>query len=326
MTVVVTGASGHVGNNLVRALLSEGRDVRCLVHEDTRAIEGLHVERVKGDVLHPESLVAAFASTQTVFHLASRISIVSGDEQLVHDVNVEGTRNVVEACLKCGVGRMIHFSSIHALRLDPYDEPLTEARPLAEGDNLLPYDRSKSLGHREVIAAARKGLDAVILNPTGILGPYDFKPSLMGDLLLKLCQGKLFALVEGGYNWVDVRDIALAAIAAEKKGKTGGHYILSGEWVALIDLAAMWSEISGAKIPRWVFPLWLAGAAAHLSTFYARLTHSRPLFTSESLAVVRQGSRHVSHDKATADLGYHPRPIRKTLEDIHVWLVETRRL
>jgi len=326
MTVMVTGASGHVGNNLVRALLSQGRHVRCLVREDARGIEGLHVEQVKGDVLRPESLVAAFSGIETVFHLAGRISVVSGDEQLVHEVNVEGTRNVVEACVKCGVGRMIHFSSIHALRQDPLDVPLSESRPLVEGTDFLPYDRSKAQGEKEIITGLDRGLDVIVLKPTAILGPYDFKPSYMGDVLLRLCRGQLPALVEGGYDWVDVRDVALGAIAAENRGKPGERYILSNEWVALKDLASMWGEIAGVKIPRFVCPLWLARVGAVFSTPLAQLTHSRPLFSSGSIGAIRGGNTQVSHAKATAELGYQPRPIRRTLEDTYRWLQETDRV
>jgi len=326
MTVTVTGASGHIGNNIVRSLLAERRRVRCLVHADESAIKGLDLERVKGDVLRPESLAAAFSGAETVYHLAGRVSIVRDDEKVVHAVNVFGTRNVVDACLKCGVKRLIHFSSIHALRQDPQDEPLTETRQLVEGDDLPPYDRSKSLGEKEIIAGLRRGLDAVVVNPSGIVGPYDFKPSPTGEMLLKLSCGKLSALVAGGYDWVDVRDVALGAIAAERKGKIGERYILSGEWVALKDLAAMWGEIARVKVPELVFPLWLARLAAPFSTLYAELIHSRPLFTSDSVKVVSKGNRHVSHAKATAELGYHPRPIRRSLEDTYAWLVETGRL
>ena len=326
MTVVVTGASGHLGNNLVRALLADDRRVRCLVHEDERAIEGLDVEQVRGDVLDPNSLLKAFSTAETVFHLAGRVSIVKGDSELVRDVNVKGTRNVVDACLKSGIKRLIHFSSIHVLRQDPSDEPLTERSPLAEGGDSFPYERSKVLGEKEIMTALDRGLDVIVLNPTAIVGPYDFKPSPVGEVLLRLYRGQLPALVEGGYNWVDARDVALGAIAAENMGKPGDRYILSNEWLSLNDLAKTWGEICRVKIPSFVCPLWLARIAVPFATLYAQLTDTRPLFTNSAITVVGTGNRQISHAKATSELGYRPRPIRRTLEDTWRWLQETGRL
>ena len=178
MTVVVTGASGHVGANLVRALLDQGRTVRALVHRDRRGIEGLDVEIAQGDVRDQASLERVFAGAEVVYHCAACVSIQRSEGPLVEACNVGGPRNVVEACLRTGVRRLIHFSSVHAFQQHPLDEPLDETRAQVTADrangshHVSPYDRSKAAGEREVRAGIARGLDAVILNPTAVIGPH----------------------------------------------------------------------------------------------------------------------------------------------------------
>ena len=197
MTVVVTGATGHVGANLTRSLLAQGRRVRVLLHsDDDRGIEGLDVERVSGDVRDAAAVQRAFAGAEVVYHLAAHISIVKDDAPTVHSVNVDGTRNVVAACLHNGVRRLLHFSSVHALRSDPEDQPIDEARALADHDRALPYDRSKALGEREVLAGVQRGLDAVIVNPGAILGPHDYRPSPLGEAVLMIARRRIPAVVQ----------------------------------------------------------------------------------------------------------------------------------
>ena len=164
----------------MRELIRRRRPCRALVHHNMRPIEGLPVERVSGDVMDPVSLERAFQGAEVVYHLAARISLIGGQDGLVHDTNVVGTRNVVAACLAAGVRRLVHFSSIHAFQQRPFDEPLDETREKS-GDEAPAYDRSKALAEREVLAGVERGLDAVIVNPTGVLGPFDFEPSAMGS-------------------------------------------------------------------------------------------------------------------------------------------------
>lgn len=319
MLVAVTGASGHVGGNLIRELLKRGRKVRALVRPgDTRAIEGLEVERSYGDLLDQESLTRAFAGAEVVYHLAARISIRSGDEAEVFRVNVDGTRNVVESCLRSGVRRLVHFSSVHAFHQVPHHEPIDEARPIADFDGTLPYDRSKARGEREITAGIARGLDAVIVNPSGIIGPYDFKPSPLGEVLLKMAQRRLPGLVDAGYDWVDVRDVVEAALRAEERGKPGEKYLVPGHWAPIRRLAEIVHSFTGARPPRLVAPLWLARFGAPFSEGYARLTGKRPQFTSHSLAVLAGNSRFLSH-KAQRELDHKPRPLEETIGDALSW-------
>ena len=208
MICVVTGASGHVGANLVRGLLRRGDRVRALVHVDTAALSGLQVDLVRGDVCDPSSLRAAFEGADVVYHLAARIAISPDTESLVESVNVAGTRNVVQACLDCRVRRLVHFSSIHAIAEAPAGCPADESVSLVAASSCPSYDGSKAEGERFVIDMLQAGLDAVVVAPTAVVGPYDYRPSYFGRVLLLLATGRLRVLVRGGFNWVDARDVA----------------------------------------------------------------------------------------------------------------------
>ena len=316
--IVVTGASGHVGGNLVRMLLKLGRSVRATFHRDKRALEDLDIEIVHCDVQDYDSLKKAFRGADVVFHTAGYISLLMSDWPRVESINVLGTRNVVEACLSCGVRRLVHFSSIHALCQEPLDTPIDENRPYADSRHYPPYDRSKAAGEREVLKGIEKGLDAVILNPTGIIGPYDYRPSHTGELILSLARGTLPALVQGGFDWVDVRDVVEGALLAEKQAAQGTRYILSGQWASAGDIAAEVETITGIPAPRLTAPLWLARIGAPFLTAYSRLTKTRPLYTTVSMKALNSNPN-ISHGRAARDLGYKPRPFQKTIRDTVLW-------
>jgi dihydroflavonol-4-reductase len=318
MTVVVTGAAGHLGGNLVRALLSQGRRVRALIHRDRRGLADLDVELCEGDVCDPASLRRAFQGADVVYHTAAHVSIVSDEWALLEKTNIVGARNVLGAVHACKVRRLIHFSSIHALEQEPLDEPLDESRALATSMRVAPYDRSKAMGDSEVRRAAGQGLDVVILYPTAIIGPYDWRPSHVGDVLLALCCKRMPALVSSGFDWVDVRDVVAGALQAEHVAAPGSRHLLSGHWASVQDLANQVQEITGVRVPWLVAPLGLARLAAPLVTWYNRQRGSRPLFTSVALQAL-DSNRHISHARATAELGYQPRPFHDTVADTLHW-------
>lgn len=323
MLTVVTGAAGHLGANMVRALLADGRRVRAVVRDDRRAMEGLPVEVVRADVLDPESLSRAFDGATTVFHLAARISLMGDPDGRVASTNVTGPRNVVAACRACGVGRLIHFSSIHALHDDGSGPPLDEDAPPADAPGLPAYDRSKAAGQREVLAAAGNGLDAVIVQPSGVIGPHDFKPSRMGRVLLALARGRMPGLVAGGFSWVDARDVAAAAIAAESRGRAGAAYLVSGPWRSVTDVARIAAGWAGVRPPRLVVPLPIARALAPFAEIWGRASGREPLFTRESLRPL-DTHRHVRWTRAEADLDHRPRPVEETIVDTLEWFRSRR--
>jgi dihydroflavonol-4-reductase len=316
--IVVTGAAGHAGANLVRALVTQGRPVRALVHLDRKALEGLDIEIVKGDICDPDSLLKAFEGAEVVYHLAACISIGKDPWSLLEAVNISGTRNVVEACLKCGVRRLVHFSSIHTVVDTTNGSAVDESNPLVKSRHYSSYDRSKAAAEREVYKGIERGLDAIIISPTAIIGPHDYRPSHFGEALLRLANGHLPALVSGGFNWVDVRDVVKGAMRAEETAPSGAKYILSGHWVSLRQLAKMTEELTGVKAPGSVCPMWLAQIGAPFITVFDLLARRRPLYTSVSLQALR-GHRHISHGKATKELDYQSRPFRETLINTLKW-------
>jgi len=321
MRPLVTGASGHVGGALVRALLDRGDPVRTLIHNDRRAVEGLAVDMVQGDIRDPSSLRRAFQDIDIVFHAAGHISLTMDEWPRLEALNVTGTRNVVEARLHCGVRRLVHFSSIEALQTEPLHEPIDESRPLVNSDRAPPYNRSKAASEREVRRGVEQGLEAVILNPTAVIGPYDFGPSHFGEVLLALARGQLPALVRGGFDWVDVRDAAEGAVRAAERDQPGAKYILSGHWVSIRDIAEMIEHLTDQPVPRVVFPMWAARLALPFASPLLRLTEDRPLYTRASLRALR-ANRDVCHGLATRELGYEPRPFRETIADTLRWFDE----
>ena len=326
MIVAVTGPTGHIGANLVRALLNKGYKVRALVHNNQQALEGLNVEIIKGDVSDLYSLTKAFTGAEIVYHLAANISLSMNNWPEVEAVNVTGTRNVVEACLSSGVHRMVHFSSIHAMIQEPLNQILDERRPLVDSKDCPPYDRSKAAGEMQVREGIEQGLDAVILNPTSVIGPYDYQLSHMGEVFLALAQGKLPALVEGGFDWVDVRDVVNAALIAVEKAPLGAKYMLSGHYATVCELAEITENLLGVPAPRFVCPTWLARTGAPVVTSFNQLTRNRQLFTAVSIHALTHCNTHISHERASLELGYNPRPLRETLKDIYSWFQKSGKL
>jgi dihydroflavonol-4-reductase len=318
--VAVTGPSGHVGANLVRSLIERGHRVRVLVRKATLpALTGLDVELVNGDVREPESLARLVDGAAAVFHAAGVISIAGDPLGLVEQVNVRGSANVADAALAAGV-KMIYFCSVHAFEQAPLSEPIDESRVrVVKG---TAYDRSKAGGEAEVRKRVAKGLEAMILHPSGILGPYDFGPSRMGRVFVDMFHRRLPALVPGGFDWVDVRDVVDSAIGAWERGRTGESYIVSGRWASMAELAMLAAEITGVAPPRIETPLWLARAGAPFMEAWARVRKTEPLYTRESLLVL-QANRAYVRDKATRELGHAPRPLHESVRDAHRWFAES---
>lgn len=320
--IVVTGAAGHVGNNLVRALLTGARSeqVRCMVlpGESLRPLEGLPVEIVEGDVRSPDSLKRAFQGADVVYHLASVIALLPSQYALLEEVNVRGARNVAETCLRCGVRRLVYTSSIHAIAEPPRGVMIDESMPIDPDRTRMLYSKSKARGTLEVLDVAKRGLDAVVICPTGVIGPFDHRPSEMGQLFLDYAAGKMPAYIEGAYDFVDVRDVALGHVSAAEKGKKGELYILSGELVTVRWLMDTLSVLTGVPAPRLRLPVAAASMAAAVSTAWSRLTGRRPLLNKDSLYTLGSNS-YVTSGKAKEKLGFAARPVRESIADTLQW-------
>ena len=318
-TVAVTGANGLVGSNLIRLLLSKGYTVKALVHHHSNALKGLNVEIIKGDILDKEVLTRLFTNTDIVFHAAAIISIGEYSYQTVYKANVEGTQTVFLTAKKLGVKTFVHFSSIHALRPPEAGMPCTENCRLAV-DSMYSYEKTKALAQEWLQQQKGNGMKIVILNPTAIVGPHDYKPSFMGELLGNVLRKKLPAIVNGGYNWVDVRDVADAALNAAEKGIDGDNYLVSGYWLSLPDLIGLMEKIIGSKLKPPVIPFWLARVGVPFLKLWSKITGSRPLYTRESLQILRNSSKNIVPEKARKVLGYTARPTEQTLRDTLEWM------
>jgi dihydroflavonol-4-reductase len=320
MKIAVTGASGHVGANLCRSLIAEGHQVKALVHKHSDSLKGLDLEIIHGRVNDQESLRKLCKGTDIVFHLAALISI-DGQKEKLFKINVEGTKNLINVIRENGVKRLVHFSSIHALEHFPYDEPMDEMRPLVTESKMW-YELTKAKADKMVLDATSNGLDAVVINPTAIVGPFDFKPSLVGTVLIRLYNNSLPALVEGGYNWVDVRDIVQGAIHAMDKGRKGERYILAGKWVSVKDLALIVEKVTGKKVVKFTLPTFVAKVGVPFIKIYAGITRQEPLYTFDSLRTLREVNTKISYQKAENELGYHSRDIELTVRDSINWFKE----
>ena len=317
---LVTGASGHIGNVLVRELIARGQEVRALVlpGENLRSLAGLPVEIYEGDVLDPGSLCAAMHGIDVVYHLAGMITILPGFDRRVWRVNVDGTANILAAARQCGVRRLVHTSSIHALQRAADGVLMDENLPFDPRNPVGVYDQSKAEASLAVLRAVREGLDAVVVCPTGVIGPHDYAGSEMGILILSWLRKGVSLLIDGAYDFVDVRDVARGMILAAEKGQPGQVYILSGEQVRLPKLQQMVREIAGIPARMLKIPARLALFLASFTPLYYRLAGAKPRFTRYSVVTV-MGNSTISSARARRELGYQPRALRESLADTVGW-------
>jgi dihydroflavonol-4-reductase len=319
----ITGANGHVGGNLVRRLLPQYGKIRVLQYREHLALDGLEVERVHGDISEPETLDRFCEGLDVVYHLAAKISIGHNSFDLLYDTNVQGTMNLVEAAKKHGIKRFIHFSSIHALENKPYSEPMDETRPLATHSPMA-YEKTKSMAQKWLSGQQSPDFDVIILNPTSILGPYDFKPSLMGDFIYRLYRGAIPGLIPGGYDWVDVRDVCEAAANALHQGTGGESYILSGHYRSVVAFAELLGQVTGKEIRKPLLPLWLARVGVPFLYAWSKINGQHPLYTNQSLDILQSGNSNIRNEKARKELGFNPRPLAESLRDTIAWMKENQ--
>lgn len=311
---------GHIGNVLVRKLVEQGYEVTAFVlpNENITCLENLGIHFAYGDVREVESLKKAFSGAELVFHLAGIIEIGNGNKKLIQDVNVQGTKNVVEACKTEKVNRLVYTSSVHAIKEEPKGQVIREttifSKELVKGE----YAKTKAEATKYLLEAADENLEIVITHPSGVIGPYEYIPSNLGQLVMDCANKKIGAYLEGGYNFVDVRDVAEGLVLAAQKGKSGECYILSGHYVSIKDLMKYIEDITGVKAPGFKIARWFAFATGFLSELYYKMVKQKPLFTSYAVYTLGTNSN-FSNEKAQKELGYHTRDIKQTLKDTVEW-------
>jgi dihydroflavonol-4-reductase len=325
MRIAITGANGHVGCNLTRLLLEEGHELRLLIHQREDAVAGLAAERVRGDITDPTAIASLVRGMDALIHAAGRISIDGDRDGSLARVNAAGTRTVVDACLAERVGRLVHFSTIHTYDPAPTDQPLDETRgPVLH--HVSDYDRSKLMADEAVRDGVARGLDAVIVAPTSVIGPNDHYPSLLGQAVIDLGRGRMPVLVPGGYDFVDVRDLCRGVVAALTRGRSGEKYLLSGHYLTIRELAALIGEASGRKAPTTVLPGWLLRGMVPVFRGVAWASGRPPLLTRESLLALTEGNPSISSAKAERELSYIRRPVAETVADTVAWFRQAGRL
>ncbi len=323
MNYIITGAGGHLGSTILRQLMQNECEINALILPgETAKVENRNIHYTEGNICCPESLIPLFERAKgretTVIHTAGVVSISSSVTGELYDVNVKGTGNIIDLCRRYYTARLVYVSSVHAIPELPVGETITEVEKYPSDVVIGGYARTKAQATQLVLDASGRGMDAVVVCPSGIIGPYDEGRNHLIQLISSALEGRLPACVRGGYDFVDVRDVAYGCLAAAEKGKSGNSYILSGHYATIEDMLEILSSITGCRMPP-VIPLWMARIAAPVIENIARRRGRRPIYTRYSLYTLVSNSC-FSHGKASAELGYCPRGLADTLRDTAEWL------
>lgn len=321
--IVITGATGHIGNVLVRQLAlrnARGETIRVLVPpgETIESLRGTVVEMAVCDVTDYENVLACVRGADVVYHLAGIVSIVGGRAELIRRVNVTGTKNVLDAAGEAGVPRVVYVSSVHAFVEPEGGEEINESTPVDPERVLGDYARSKAEATLYARKAAAAGRNIVIVHPTGVIGPYEFRNSHTGAMLKGMMNRRYPVRIGGRYDFVDVRDVAGGIVLAGERGRPGESYILGGNAITVTELFEIVARLCGLKPPRYCAPVWLLKAAAPIVEAWAKMRGKTPTFTRYSLQTLFSNSN-ISSEKARRELGYFPRPANETLRDCILW-------
>jgi len=326
MKIAITGASGHIGFNLCGKLIESGNDLTILLRQLKPRLSDLEATVVSGNLTNEESLDALTAGAEVVIHLAAVISINSRkDSAALKRTNVVGTSNIVKACLRNNVRRLIHFSSVDAYNSFPLSETLDEKRGLKESRGNA-YGTTKADAHQIALDAQKEGLEVIVLCPTGVLGPHDYAPSLAGKMILQYAWNQIPALVPGGFNWVDVRDVVKSTLTSISKGTSGESYLLPGHFVSNKKMAELICMETKSQPPKFTIPFWLAKLGAPFEAIRAAGAKTAPLYTKESIEIIETANRDISGEKATTQLSHAPRPVEETISDTVNWFRATGKL
>ncbi|MCA9663579.1 MAG: NAD-dependent epimerase/dehydratase family protein [Myxococcales bacterium] len=323
--VLVTGAAGLVGANIVRRLLDDGHDVRAMVlpGADNRGVEGLEVEVVEADLRDPDAVRRAVKGCARVFHVGAKVSTTSPsaeEERAIWDTNVLGTRNVMRSALAADVERVVLTGSFSAIGFDPDtpSRPAHEGMPFFPFTDWLPYARTKVLAEHETLKAVIDGLDAVIAVATGVIGPYDYLPSRQGRALIDTVHGKMRAYIPGGSEFVSTADLTEGHMLAMARGRKGQRYLFSTAYMSLDDLLDHFCAVSGAKRPRLRLPPKLvAGVSSLYSRPLARYFPKVPQRLTPGMVHIVSMHRRGDCTKAKEELGYQPTDIREAIRETY---------
>lgn len=329
---IITGGNGHLGSTIIRLLKKQSssrssriREIRGLLlpEEKPPFKEDKYIRWYYGDVTDIASLAPIFSHTGRdriiVIHTAGIIDITASSvTERMHAVNVDGTKNMVAASMSHHVSRFLYVSSVHAIPERPGHETMAEVSEFSPEKVVGGYAKTKAEATRFVLDSVALGLPAIVVHPSGIFGPYDTQGNHIVSLIRDYISGKLPACVRGGYDFVDVRDVALGCLSAISRGKIGECYILSNEHWEVKKMLDVVKKITGSRSIRMI-PMWLARISAPILSLSAKIHHRKPLYTRYSLYTLTSNGR-FSHEKATKELNYQPRSFKSTLKDTLRWL------
>jgi len=319
MTTLVTGAAGFLGSHVARQLVARGDDVRVLVRASSsnRAISDLSLEYVTGDLRDPAALQRAMNGVQRVFHVAADYRLWAKHPQDIYDSNVGGTKNLLAAAARAGVNQLVYTSTVATIAVDRPELPneFTEAR-LEE--MIGHYKRSKWMAEQEVLNAAKQGLPVIVAMPTTPVGPWDWKPTPTGKIILDFLNGKMPGYVDTGLNFVGVEECAAGHLLVSEKGKLGERYLLGAENLTLKEVLDTLAKITGLPAPRMKIPHGVALGVAYLGSAMARVIGKEPGIPVEGVKIARH-KMFVDASRARRELGFEPGPVAAALERAVRW-------
>ncbi|HLZ32419.1 MAG TPA: hopanoid-associated sugar epimerase [Nitrospira sp.] len=309
MKALVTGATGFVGGAVARALVRAGIDVRVLARQDSdlRNLEGLAVERVGGDLRDPASLRTALTGCRQLYHVAAHYALWAKTPSIFYDINVTGTRNLLEAAGDAGIERTVYCSTIGAIGLPPGGGLGTEETPVSLDQMAGHYKRSKYLAEQEVLKLARAGLPVVVVNPSAPVGAGDVKPTPTGQVIVDFMKGRMPAYIETGMNIIDVDDVAAGHLLAMQKGRQGERYILGCKNMMLRELFEILSALTGIKAPAIKLPRLAILPLAYINHWIANLSGRPPRIPLEGVKMAKY-KMHYDCSKAIRELGLPQTP------------------
>ncbi len=326
-TVCLTGATGHVGYAILKELQNyDDRDVRIILRKDPGYFDGLNCTKLKGDITDYDSLLEAFKSCDTVYHVAGCVEIKPGNEDFVYKVNVTGTENVIKACKETGVKRLVYMSSVDTYIPLPDNQVMKEVYEYDPDTLEGTYAKTKAEATEKVLQANEPGvLETVVCQPSACMGPYDFKISSIGSMIRMFSSGKFpITMTFGAYNFVDVRDVAIGTVLAGDKGGAGEVYLLCNKSCTVDEFIRLLAEVCGNKPPKIKLGKGIIDVAAPIMEVFYKVSGQSPIFTRYAVRKLVSNCN-FSFEKAKNELGYNPRSLKESLEDTVKWIAETEK-
>lgn len=318
-TIAITGASGHLGTALINPLLRKGYSIRAQHKSSVPQISHDNLHWAQGEITDLVFLEALFKDCDVVIHCAGMISLSGSDHDQVFDTNITGTSKVIEAILAHDNIKLIHISSTNAIADIPQTEAFDEHSQTRTNKNYA-YGYSKAKSEELVQHVIQdKQLNAIILRPSALIGPPDYSPSLVGQSVIDLINGKIPALPSGGYDYVDIRDVVNSIINSIEQGESGEIYNLTGKYYSLKELTKILSEVTGREISPWTIPMPIMICLLPIVRLFSFIMKQKSAFTYESLMTLKYGHKNMDNKKAVKELGHQPRLLQESLKDLSEW-------